>query len=87
MPKRLRKTDFAQHALNIVEQATGAPLSETDSTTDSTREDISRLMREMGRRGGMKGGAVRAARMSATDRSQAASLAARARWGKEKEKD
>ena len=42
--------------------------------------EISRVMAELGRRGGKIGGAARAAGMTKKQRSEAASLAANARW-------
>jgi len=46
------------------------------------KEDKNRAAVELGRRGGKIGGRVRADRMSAEDRVEAAKLAAQARWRK-----
>ena len=46
--------------------------------------EVSRVMAEMGRRGGKIGGKHRAQRMTDEQRSNAATLAARARWAKRK---
>lgn len=50
------------------------------------QSEISRVMAEMGRRGGRVGGKKRAANMTAEERSNAAALAARARWKKKAKK-
>jgi hypothetical protein len=44
-------------------------------------------MRAMASKGGKKGGKNRWANVSTEDRSKALSAAAKARWGKEKEKE
>ena len=49
------------------------------------KQDISRVMAEMGRKGGRIGGKRRAERLTPQQRREAASAAARARWGKETE--
>jgi hypothetical protein len=51
------------------------------------RADVLRFMRAMGSKGGKKGGKNRWANVSAEDRSKALSAAAKARWGKGKEKE
>ena len=50
------------------------------------QSEISRVMAEMGRRGGRVGGRMRAANMTPEERSNAAALAARARWKKKAKK-
>jgi uncharacterized protein YneR len=79
------KRDLAQNALRIVEEATQSKLSEEIDL--SSQEQIRKFMREMGRRGGLKGGHARAASMNEQQRSESASKAARARWGKETAKE
>ena len=86
MPKRIRKPDVAQNALRVVEQATGGQLS-SGSTTLTKKALISQIMSEMGKKGGREGGKVRASRMTPEARSQSASNAAKARWGKQTEKE
>jgi len=44
-------------------------------------------MSEMGKKGGKVGGKLRAANMTPEERSQSASNAAKARWGKQTEKE
>jgi len=46
------------------------------------RSAISQYLAEIGRRGGLKGGKARAERLSKKRKSEIASEAAKARWGK-----
>ena len=81
MPKRKstkRPTDVNQLAHQLVQEST-----EPDEELAPSKADISRVMAEMGRRGGKIGGKRRAARLTPKQRSESASRAARARWGKE----
>lgn len=71
-PKRPR--DPNQLAKSIVDLATGDAPVEKDSKNKAAVE--------LGRRGGKIGGRVRADRMSAEERAEAARLAASARWRK-----
>ncbi|RUW02278.1 MULTISPECIES: histone H1 [unclassified Mesorhizobium] len=71
-PKRPR--DPNQLAKSIVDLATGDAPAEEDSKNKAAVE--------LGRRGGKIGGRVRADRMSAEERADAARLAASARWRK-----
>jgi hypothetical protein len=66
---------LAHHAIRTMTERVA------DSPSDA---DIKRVMAELGRRGGRTGGMRRAANMTAEERSNAASLAARARWKKAK---
>jgi hypothetical protein len=77
--------NIAQDAFRIVEKATQSKHSEEIDIL--SQEQVRKFMREMGRRGGLKGGSARAASMNAQQRSESASKAARARWGKETGKD
>jgi DNA polymerase IIIc chi subunit len=85
MPKRIRREpepDVNQLAHHLVKMSTEekgpvevqAPL----------RSEISRVMAAMGRKGGKIGGKRRAARMTEEQRSNAAAMAARARWARVK---
>lgn len=74
MPKRLRKSDFAQTALRVAETATGSTLGPLSGT------DRKRIMAEMGSIGGKIGGRRRAAKMTPEARRASASRAAQARW-------
>jgi len=76
MPKRTRKPDTAQNALRVVEQATGAQLTNAPKRKDP-------LAVELGRRGGLKGGVARAAKMTDEQRTASAKRAAEARWKKQ----
>jgi hypothetical protein len=70
MPKRSKKpADLNRLAAAIVE----------DATDEAPQQPESSQVRA-GRAGGRKGGKVRAERMTAEERSAAASRAARARW-------
>ena len=84
MPKRIRKPDTAQNALRVVEQATGSQLA---TPVLSRKALTSQIMSEMGKKGGKVGGKLRAANMTPEERSQSASNAAKARWGKQTEKE
>jgi hypothetical protein len=69
-PKRPR--DPNQLAKFIADLATGEVAEPTDM------RDAAKV--ELGRKGGAKGGVARAARLTPAQRSEAASLAAQARW-------
>jgi len=75
MPKgpqgQKRKADVIGNAVLVMKIATG----EVQEIAESKKATA-------GRAGGKKGGAVRAAKMSPTQKSEAASLAAQARWRK-----
>jgi hypothetical protein len=75
MPKRLRKHDFAQSALRVVEETIHTKLA------SKSEKDRSQLMAEMGSIGGKIGGKRRAANMTPEQRRSSASFAAKARWG------
>lgn len=85
MPKRTRtprQGDFNQVAQRLVKESTHEPpLAKQEK--ELKRSEISKVMAAMGARGGRKGGKRRAELMTPEQRSQSASLAARARWGKE----
>jgi uncharacterized protein YjiS (DUF1127 family) len=74
MPKRLRKHDFAQSALRVVEESIQTKLA------SKSEKDRNQLMAEMGSIGGKIGGKRRAANMTPEQRRASASLAAKARW-------
>jgi hypothetical protein len=76
MPKRSRTQDSAQNSLRIVEKATHTQI------VPKSKKARSLLMAEMGSIGGKIGGKRRAASMTPEERKKAASLAAKARWGK-----
>jgi hypothetical protein len=76
MPKRIRRpSDVSQWAHQIVSESVkeDAPLPV---------EEVSKVMAAMGRRGGKIGGKRRLETMTAEQRSDAASHAARKRWAK-----
>jgi len=76
MPERSSKrpTDPNELARQIVDEATGeAPPFDPDEGKDPAAVAL-------GRKGGLKGGKARAEKMTAEERSAAASKAARARW-------
>jgi hypothetical protein len=79
MPERSRKrpTDPNELAKQLVDEATGdAPKTEPDAGKDPAAVAL-------GRKGGLKGGKARAASMTPEQRSEAARLAARKRWGED----
>jgi len=76
MPERPRKrpTDLNRLAASIVDEATGnAPDPDAGKNPAAVA---------LGRLGGAKGGAARAAKLTATRRSEIAKKAAEARWGR-----
>jgi hypothetical protein len=76
--RRQPEPDFNQLAQHLVKATTEVP----GPVAVPSPSEISRVMAEMGRRGGMIGGKRRAANMTEEERSNAAALAARARWKK-----
>lgn len=75
MPDRSRRPRHPnQRAKLIVDIATG----EADDPAAADGKDPAAVA--LGRRGGLKGGKTRPARMTPEQRSEAAKLAARARW-------
>jgi hypothetical protein len=78
MRKRSRKRepeDINQIAARIVRESTQEP----DLSNEETRKALARAL---GKRGGLKGGPARAAKLTPEQRSESASKAATARWGK-----
>ena len=73
---RKRPRDVSQCAYQIVEEST--------RETKSSASLISKVMAEMGRRGGKIGGKRRLESMTAEERRNVASNAARKRWAKAK---
>jgi len=51
------------------------------------RSPISEYLSQIGHKGGLKGGPARAKKLSAKKRKEIAQKAAKARWGKRKEKE
>jgi hypothetical protein len=78
VPDRSRKrpADLNRLAASIVDDATGEP--EAEAADPYEGKDPAAVA--LGRRGGKKGGKARAANMTAEQRSEAARLAAKARW-------
>jgi len=90
MPKRLsisiparRPADFNQLAFQLVKESTEERESAPTNRT-AVPKAISRVMAQMGSRGGKIGGKRRLETMTAEQRSQVASDAAKARWAKRK---
>jgi hypothetical protein len=75
--RKKRPSDPVQLAKLIGDIATG-------QTEDKERDDRNSAAVELGRRGGIKGGKARWANLTAEQRSEAASLAAQARWRKKR---
>jgi hypothetical protein len=80
MPSKRKRSnpepDFNQLAHHQIKMLTDPP----EAQDRPGPSEISRVMAELGRRGGKVGGARRAAGMTKKQRSEAASLAAKARW-------
>lgn len=77
-PKRPR--DVNQRAKLIVDIATG------EAEDENPDEGKNKAAQEMGRKGGQKGGKARWANMTPEERSDAARLAAQARWRRKRPK-
>jgi len=75
--RKKRPRDPIQLAKLIGDIATG-------QVEDVERDDRSPAAVELGRRGGLKGGKARWANLTPEQRSEAASLAAQARWRKKR---
>ena len=70
MTKRTNpRKDFTQVAFNVVQQATG----------ETPKPKLTKAQ-EAGKKGGKIGGTIRAKKMTAKERSEAAKKAAAARW-------
>jgi hypothetical protein len=71
-----------QLAMNSIKVLTDAANAQPKAVPPRKRvpKEVHRIMSEMGRKGGKIGGATRAARMTRAERSNAAALAANARW-------
>ena len=82
MQKRSRTApeDEFQAGILAVNRLTGDKPAEKQALPKLTKSVVSQLMAQMGRKGGKIGGKRRAANMTEKQRSEAASLAARARW-------
>ena len=82
MQRRSRKEpeDEFQAGIMAVNRLTGEQPQEKPQLPKLTKSVVSQLMAQMGRKGGKIGGKRRAANMTEEQRSEAASLAARARW-------
>ena len=76
MPKRTRSAEN----LDTVQNARRVFLEAIETTETVHLTVVQQVMREMGAKGGKIGGKRRAANMTEKQRSEAASLAARARW-------
>jgi hypothetical protein len=84
MPKRISKkelpSDVNQAAFLLVERSTQEDAAPPKRPTVS--KAVSKIMSQMGRKGGKIGGKARLVKMTAEQRRQIASDAARARWKK-----
>ena len=74
MQKRSSKRDVNQIAFEMVRATEGLDLNGKNAAAVA-----------LGRRGGLKGGKARAAALTAEQRKQIASIAAQARWSRDKE--
>jgi len=90
MAKKLRKrkapdpASFAFGVMQHVVEATGDKPDEPKPAPDQTGKDPAAVA--LGRKGGLKGGKARAAKLSAKERSEMASRAAKARWASKRRK-
>lgn len=81
MPDRSRKrpTDVNELAKQLVGEATG----EVEPFDPDAGKDPAAVA--LGRKGGLKGGKARAAKLTAEQRTEAAKIAAAARWSRTRE--
>jgi hypothetical protein len=88
MPKRIstRPSDINQAAFQMVQRSTAEPEPEqpTKKPHRATKAEISRVMSAMGRKGGRIGGKRSLETMTAEERRERASQAAKAKWAKNK---
>ena len=73
---------LANNSIRRLTEAADTPRPQPVPAREPVSKAVSRVMAEMGRRGGKIGGARRAANMTEAQRSNAAALAANARWAK-----
>ncbi len=85
MPKRIsnRPSDINQAAYLMVERSTAEP-EPTQTLPKASKAEISRIMSAMGRKGGKIGGRASLVTMTAEERRERASRAAKTRWAKRK---
>jgi hypothetical protein len=76
MAKKVRERDTNKKAFQIVSIATG------EGSENNTTDAIKAAAAALGRKGGLKGGPARAKALSSKKRSEIASKAAAARWGR-----
>lgn len=74
--RKKRPRDTNQLAYDIVRESVG------EAPPNKPEPDKNQAAVELGRKGGRKGGKVRASRMTAEQRREAARKAAKARWAK-----
>ena len=76
-PAPKMRPDLNENAFRVMLEATGQAPKTDPASRDKNSEAVAR-----GSKGGKKGGKGRAAKLSPTERSDAASRAAKARWHK-----
>ena len=74
-----RPADVIGAAVKVAKIATGEVEEDVDDDDDKNKAAV-----ELGRKGGLKGGKARWANLTPEQRSEAASLAAQARWRKKR---
>lgn len=91
MPEHTRKKrprDSSLLARQVVEEAIGEPLTEKPEPETPAKKDTRNPHAvALGRLGGKKGGKARAEKLTPEERKEIARKAAKARWGKIKEKE
>jgi hypothetical protein len=88
MHRRSSKSDVAQNALRVVEEAIGASLAVEPKKPiqfPARPKKKNPAAVALGKLGGRKGGRARAAKLSPEDRKAIAQHAAKARWAKAEE--
>lgn len=71
---------LAMHSVSVLTERANTPRPQPVPAREPVSKAVSRVMAEMGRRGGKIGGTRRAANMTVAERSNAAAMAANARW-------
>ncbi len=82
MPRRFRRGDRPKDVNQLAYQLVRESTEQEPPQAQSHQSEVSRIMSEMGRKGGKIGGKRRLETLTAEERSDLASKAARDRWKK-----
>jgi hypothetical protein len=87
MPKRVKKSRRKRTLSKDVNQRAAALVALTTGEPTDFRGQLSEYMRQLGKKGGRKSGRTRKDWLPLEDRRRVASIAAKARWKKAREKE